>query len=113
MTKDGAYDQARKEFYAERLQQEVEMRVAKEEALATSAYFGKSRVQISGELEDHNYEAWRRKANEDFVALEQKRASAISSSAPSAEAETPADEPEVTQEAVDTLNEESENKQGG
>lgn len=70
---DRAYDQARKEFYALRLQEDVERRVAKEEALATGAYFGKSALEIGMELEDKEYERWRSKAEKQMVEKRQKR----------------------------------------
>ncbi|MCJ1424152.1 mitochondrial ribosomal small subunit component [Sticta canariensis] len=73
-----AYEQARKEFYALRLQEDVERRVAKEEALATGAYFGKSAVEIGMELEDKEYERWRDWANKQFVEETQRRLAAYS-----------------------------------
>ena len=74
MTKAAAYDQARKEFYAARLQEDVERRVAKEEAQATGAYFGKSMLQIGMELEDEEYERWREWGLQQIAQQEQARA---------------------------------------
>ncbi|KAI4095196.1 MAG: hypothetical protein LQ348_004649 [Seirophora lacunosa] len=74
MTPAKAYDQARKEFYEVRLQQDIERRVAKEEALATGAYFGKSTLQIGMELEDKAYEEWKAWASNEVMEQEQKRA---------------------------------------
>lgn len=68
-----AYDQARKEFYALRLQEDVERRVAKEEALATGAHFGKSALDIGMELEDKEYERWRSWAKQELIDRHQKR----------------------------------------
>lgn len=68
-----AYDQARKEFYALRLQEDVERRVAKEEALATGAHFGKSALDIGMELEDKEYERWRSWAKKELVERHQRR----------------------------------------
>ena len=76
MSKAKAYDQARQEFYDERLQEDVERKVAKEEAMATGAYFGKSMLQIGMELEDKEYERWKAWATNEMTAQEQKRASA-------------------------------------
>ncbi|KAL8945917.1 MAG: hypothetical protein Q9222_007612, partial [Ikaeria aurantiellina] len=59
MTSAKAYDIARKEFYDLRLQQDIERRVAKEEAMATGAYFGKSVLQVGMELEDKVFEEWK------------------------------------------------------
>ena len=59
MTPDQAYDHARHEFYAVRHEEDVERRVAKEEALATGAHFGKTYLEIGMELEDKIFEAWK------------------------------------------------------
>lgn len=69
----GAYDQARKEFYALRLQEDVERRVAKEEALATGAYFGKSALEVGMGLEDKEYERWRSWAEKRVVERKQRQ----------------------------------------
>lgn len=76
MSKAKAYDQARKEFYRQRLQEDVERRVAKEEAMATGAYFGKTMMQIGTEMEDRAYERWKTWAQANTVELAQKRAGA-------------------------------------
>lgn len=75
MTKARAYDQARQEFYEERLKEDVERRVAKEEAMATGAYFGKSMLQIGMELEDKEYERWKQWALKEITEAKQKQAS--------------------------------------
>lgn len=64
-----AYDVARKEFYALRHQQEIERRVAKEEALWTGAYFGKSMLEIGEQLESDAYEGWRSWAKKEVEIL--------------------------------------------
>ena len=69
-----AYDQARKEFYELRLREEVRRQVAKEEAMATGAYFGKSAIDIGLELEDKEYERWKKYAEKQVVLIEQRRA---------------------------------------
>lgn len=73
MTSAKAYDQARHEFYAIRHQEDVERRVAKEEALATGAYFGKSMLQIGMELEDRTYESWKKWAQKEVEAIDRNR----------------------------------------
>lgn len=73
MTSSRAYDQARQEFYAIRHQEDVERRVAKEEALSTGAYFGKSVLEIGMELEDKIYEDWKAWATEEITVIEQQR----------------------------------------
>lgn len=74
MTRPQAYDQARKEFYDLRLQQDVERRVAKEEALATGAQFGKSVNEIGMELEDIEYEKWKAWAAKEAETINRKNA---------------------------------------
>lgn len=69
-----AYDQARKEFYDLRLQEEVERRVAKEEAISTGAYFGPSVLDIGMQLEDKEYENWKAWAQKEVEMLEQRNA---------------------------------------
>lgn len=55
-----AYDKARREFYFFRHREDVERRVAKEEALAVGAYFGKGPNEIGMELEDQEFERWKK-----------------------------------------------------
>ncbi|KAI4221175.1 MAG: hypothetical protein L6R36_007091 [Xanthoria steineri] len=74
MTSARAYDQARKEFYEIRLQQDIERRVAKEEAMATGAYFGKTTLQVGMELEDKIFEEWKAWASAEVIQQEQRRA---------------------------------------
>lgn len=91
-----AYDQARKEFYELRLQQDVQRRVAKEEALATGAYFGKSTLQVGMELEDAAFERWKEWAQERVVVAEQKRgAAAVGVTVEDESALLSADDPET------------------
>jgi small subunit ribosomal protein S23 len=71
-----AYDQARHEFYALRYQEDIERRVAKEEALSTGAYFGKTHLEVGMELEDKTWETWKEWALRESAAQQQKRASA-------------------------------------
>ncbi|KAI0395000.1 mitochondrial ribosomal protein [Xylariaceae sp. FL0594] len=60
MTEAKAYDIVRHEFYRLRQLEEVERRVAKEEAMKVGAYFFKSALQIGMELEDKEFEGWKR-----------------------------------------------------
>jgi hypothetical protein len=73
MTSTKAYDIARGEFYALRHEEDVERRVAKEEALSTGAYFGKSTLEIGMELEDQAYEEWKAWAVKEVELLTQQR----------------------------------------
>jgi hypothetical protein len=70
-TKAGAYDKARKEFYDVRHTQEIERRVAREEALWTGAEFGPSPLDIGMQLEDQKYEEWRGWAEKEIMAIKQ------------------------------------------
>ena len=79
MTKARAYDQARREFYAERLQEDIERRIAKEEAQATGAYFGMSMLQIGMGLEDKEHERWKNWATQQVTVQDQVRAGAYTS----------------------------------
>ena len=76
MTLAKAYDQARREFYHVRHEEDVERRVAREEALSTGAYFGKSQLEIGMELEDNVYEQWKAWALKETMA-NQARVAAI------------------------------------
>ncbi|KAI9815023.1 MAG: mitochondrial ribosomal small subunit component [Pycnora praestabilis] len=75
-----AYDQARQEFYALRHEEDVERRVAKEEALATGAYFGKSTLEFGMELEDKVFEEWKAAALKTIEEQQQARGAAYSGS---------------------------------
>jgi small subunit ribosomal protein S23 len=79
MTSTKAYDIARREFYALRHVEDVERRVAKEEALSTGAYFGKSILEIGMELEDQSYEEWKAWAMKEIELLNQQRDAAYTS----------------------------------
>lgn len=68
-----AYDQARKEFYKLRLQEDIQRRVAQEEALATGAYFHKSTLEVGMELEDRQFEEWKAWAIKEVQLGEQRR----------------------------------------
>lgn len=59
LTKEEAYDVARKELYLVRQAEDIRRRVTQEEARHVGGYFGKSRLQVSMELEDKAYDDWR------------------------------------------------------
>ena len=54
-----AYDIARKELYAHRHFQDIERRIAKEEALHSGAYFGPGPNAIAEPLENEKVDRWR------------------------------------------------------
>lgn len=70
MTREKAYDTVRREFYAMRHAEDVERRIAKEEALKVGAYFGKSFLQVGMELEDKEYELWKKWASRSVRAVQ-------------------------------------------
>ncbi|KAK5632586.1 hypothetical protein RRF57_008300 [Xylaria bambusicola] len=76
MTQEMAYDIVRKEFYALRHEEDVERRIAKEEALKMGAYFGKTTLQVSMELEDEQYENWRKWASKQISSVQAEQDSA-------------------------------------
>lgn len=76
MSKEQAYDVARKEFYNLRQQEDIQRRVAQEEARMVGGYFGKSRLQVSMELEDAMYEKWKKWAESESLKLQAERESA-------------------------------------
>jgi len=95
MTISQAYDIARKEFYSLRHEEEVERRIAKEEALWTGAYFGKGPLEVGMELEDKTYEAWKEWATKEIEAIDRQRDSAYTGVG------TGDDDPAVVTEVVD------------
>lgn len=77
MSKTAAYDIARREFYRLRLRQEIEQRVAAEEAEATGAVFGPRMLDVSMGLEDKVYEEWKSWAKTQAQVLDQKNAAFV------------------------------------
>ena len=75
MTKSTAYDIARREFYRLRLQEDIERRVAAEEAEATGANFGPSYLDIGMELENQQHEKWKDWARLESQVVAQRSAS--------------------------------------
>lgn len=72
ITKSHAYDLARKEFYFHRHLEDVERRVAKEEAMHVGAWFGPGPLEISMQLENKIFNNWKTWALEQ-VELENQR----------------------------------------
>lgn len=66
-----AYDKARKEFYRARHAQEVEQRVAREEATFYGGIFGMSAIEVGMQLEDKAYENWREWAAKQIAKAKQ------------------------------------------
>lgn len=96
MTKSTAYDIARREFYKIRLREDIERRVATEEAEAMGAKFGPSALEIGMQLENEEYEKWKAWAKTEAQLFEQRTASVTG--APEVASET---EPEAESFAVE------------
>jgi small subunit ribosomal protein S23 len=65
MPQHEAYDVVRREFYRLRQAEEIEKRVAVEEARYVGAYFGKSRLEVGMILEDNEWESWKTWASKE------------------------------------------------
>lgn len=76
MSKDLAYDTARREFYALRQEEEIEKRVQREEARHVGAYFGPNKLQISQTLEDVQFEKWKAWAQDEVDKADASRTAA-------------------------------------
>ncbi len=76
LSKQRAYDRARKEFYKLRQQEEIQRRIAVEEARMYGAYFGKTNLQVATVIEDRMYEKWKKWATDEIAALESERSAA-------------------------------------
>ncbi|KAI1018619.1 hypothetical protein LB503_005680 [Fusarium chuoi] len=72
-----AYDITRREFYRLRQEEDIEKRVALEEAKHVGAYFGKSRIDVSHQLEDREFENWKIWAGKETERQEASRNSEI------------------------------------
>jgi len=102
LTKDQAYDKARKEFYWIRQQEEIERRIAQEEARMVGAYFGKSKVQLGLELEDRQFARWKTWAARETERIQAARSQAyVSFGEEKEEAEAEAAVPEEVLDEAD------------
>lgn len=101
MTEAAAYDKARKELYRTRHAREVESRIAKEEARAFGAFFGKGPLEVGMELEDQQYANWVEWAKKEQQALSQQQSSAYTGDeAENAATETGQDELDYVSDQV-------------
>lgn len=91
MTKSAAYDIARREFYKIRLREDIERRVAVEEAQATGANFGPSYLEIGMQLENEQYEKWKAWAKTEAQVFDQRTASLTGAPEIASETEPEAD----------------------
>ncbi|KAK3387505.1 37S ribosomal protein Rsm25 [Podospora didyma] len=87
LTKNQAYDVARKEFYKVRQQEDIQRRVVLEEARHVGAYFGKNTLQYGMELEDRNYEHWKAFAKTEIERMQSLNSQEPQSNLPLLDAE--------------------------
>ncbi|KAF7563334.1 hypothetical protein G7046_g803 [Stylonectria norvegica] len=73
MDKAEAYDVTRHEFYRLRQAEEIEKRVAVEEARHVGAYFGKTRIDVAHLLENREFENWKIWAGKETARFEALR----------------------------------------
>ncbi|KAI1750175.1 mitochondrial ribosomal protein S25 [Xylaria castorea] len=73
ITEEKAYDIVRREFYALRQEEDVERRIAKEEALKVGAYFGMSSMQVGMKLEDQEYDNWKKWASKQISSVQAEK----------------------------------------
>jgi small subunit ribosomal protein S23 len=71
---DQAYDKARKEFYEIRQQDDIQRRIAAEEAEHSGAYFGPSILQWSMQIENKQYDDWEEWSRKTVVEQMQRNA---------------------------------------
>jgi len=95
MTKAAAYDIARREFYRLRLQEDIERRVAQEEARATGAYFGPDMHTVGMELENQEYERWKEWAIKEAQFQDQRAAAFAGLTSANMEEEVKTQEPSL------------------
>ncbi|CAJ0552720.1 Ff.00g007980.m01.CDS01 [Fusarium sp. VM40] len=97
-----AYDVTRREFYHLRQEEEIEKRVAVEEAKHVGAYFGRTRIDVAHTLEDREFENWKLWAGKETERQESNRNSDIEDfGLDEAEAIPDDAEPEVRAEAAE------------
>ena len=79
MSKSQAYDVARREFYRLRQEEQIEKRVAVEEARHVGAYFNMTRLDVGMQLEDREFESWKAWAIQEAAAQEARENEVVDS----------------------------------
>jgi small subunit ribosomal protein S23 len=74
LTINQAYDEARKEFYGIRRQEDIQRRISAEEAEHSGAYFGPSILQWSMQIENKQYDDWEEWSRKTVVEQMQRNA---------------------------------------
>lgn len=77
LSQNEAYDITRREFYRLRQEEEIEKRVALEEAKHVGAYFGLNRIDVGHILEDQQFENWKVWAGKETAKAEARKNSEI------------------------------------
>ncbi|TGJ80435.1 hypothetical protein E0Z10_g8325 [Xylaria hypoxylon] len=103
MTEEKAYDIVRREFYALRQEEDVERRIAKEEAMKVGAYFGKSAMQVGMELEDQQYENWKKWASRQILNVQAEQDAAYTNFGATEEADIDSKELDVEESLAETV----------
>ncbi|KAI1357931.1 mitochondrial ribosomal protein S25 [Xylaria arbuscula] len=103
MTTEKAYDIVRKEFYTLRHEEDVERRIAKEEAMKMGAYFGKNSMQVSMELEDQQYENWRKWAGKQISSVQAEQDAAYTNFGAAEEGDAEAEDFDVEEPVAETV----------
>ncbi|KAL3606888.1 mitochondrial ribosomal small subunit component [Fusarium poae] len=98
-TTKSAYDYVRHQFYRLRQEEQIEKRVAQEEARYVGAYFGQTRVDVSHGLEDREFENWKIWAGKETERQEQNRNGDIEDFGLEEEPEVDIEDTEATPEA--------------
>ncbi|KAI0136790.1 mitochondrial ribosomal protein S25 [Xylariales sp. AK1849] len=102
MTKEEAYDLTRKEFYRLRQEEEIERRVAKEEARMVGSYFGQTYLQVGMRLEDQQHEKWKKWASGEIYKIKGEQQEAYGTSGGDAEV-APEDADMEMSEAIESF----------
>ncbi|KAJ3569553.1 hypothetical protein NPX13_g6040 [Xylaria arbuscula] len=103
MTTEKTYDIVRKEFYTLRHEEDVERRIAKEEAMKMGAYFGKNSMQVSMELEDQQYENWRKWAGKQISSVQAEQDAAYTNFGAAEEGDAEAEDFDVKEPVAETV----------
>ncbi|KAL9052059.1 MAG: hypothetical protein Q9162_005630 [Coniocarpon cinnabarinum] len=74
LSRAAAYDKARKEMYQRRAFDEMEVKIAQEEAMSVDAEFGMSLLDVGMQLENKEFNRFRSWAQEQVTLQEQARA---------------------------------------
>jgi small subunit ribosomal protein S23 len=100
ISKSTAYDIARREFYRLRLKEDIQRRVAAEEAAAYGAEFGPSYMDIGMKQESEQYDKWLAWARNQAQIMGQRTAALSGAPELATETETDTLEAEESEEAV-------------